>query len=470
MRLLVAALSVLGRAAASPHPRRRARPGGRTRRTWPTPTAGSPARAASCRTRRTSRRSSPPPRSSTSASCSPRSPRRPGSSLTAGNLVPGWNVGNPLRAGWNGTRGVSTKVAFTNRYGALLRGTVYRPLRRRARPLHRASALTRPLPRRRAHRGVDPGLRGHVRVARPGPRRARVRRAHLRRAGPGHQRDAAARGVAAAPGHAALLQPARLRRRRRRSSSATSRPAPWTPSTSSPRRRVTTTPTSRSRARAPTSPYNPFWRSFDRSRDRDADGSRSPDQDRDHRPLAGRHRGLPGAGAPTAGSPPSSPSTSSASAGTDPEGARARGAVGVLLRAHSPAADRPPEPAPRARRPAFDAVARRPASTRCSSCPAPRRTWSTPTSRWCCRPAATGRTSPAPTSSAGSTATSRTARPTPLLATSFRYLEPVGNKHLGAGRPSERGDLLSSSYCSAYSLRDRPRRTPRTGTSRDVGC
>jgi hypothetical protein len=48
--------------------------------------------------------------------------------LSAGNVFPGWNVGNPLRAGWNGTRGVAQKVAFTNRYGALLRGTVYRPL------------------------------------------------------------------------------------------------------------------------------------------------------------------------------------------------------------------------------------------------------------------------------------------------------------------------------------------------------
>lgn len=47
--------------------------------------------------------------------------------LTAGNLVPGWNVGNPLRAGWNGTRGVSKKISFLNRYGALLRGTVYAP-------------------------------------------------------------------------------------------------------------------------------------------------------------------------------------------------------------------------------------------------------------------------------------------------------------------------------------------------------
>ena len=53
-------------------------------------------------------------------------PTRP--ALNAGNLFPGWNVGNPLRAGWNGTRGLMHKVAFTNRYGALLRGTVYRPL------------------------------------------------------------------------------------------------------------------------------------------------------------------------------------------------------------------------------------------------------------------------------------------------------------------------------------------------------
>lgn len=52
-------------------------------------------------------------------------PTRP--SATAGAWFPGWNVGNPLRAGWNGTRGISKRVAFTNRYGALLRGTVYRP-------------------------------------------------------------------------------------------------------------------------------------------------------------------------------------------------------------------------------------------------------------------------------------------------------------------------------------------------------
>jgi dienelactone hydrolase len=48
--------------------------------------------------------------------------------ITPGNVFPGWNVGNPLRAGWDGSRGRSRDVAFTNRHGALLRGTVYRPL------------------------------------------------------------------------------------------------------------------------------------------------------------------------------------------------------------------------------------------------------------------------------------------------------------------------------------------------------
>jgi len=53
------------------------------------------------------------------------SPTRP--ALTPGNVFPGWNVGNPLRAGWEESRGRIKRVAFTNRYGALLRGTVYRP-------------------------------------------------------------------------------------------------------------------------------------------------------------------------------------------------------------------------------------------------------------------------------------------------------------------------------------------------------
>lgn len=53
-------------------------------------------------------------------------PLRP--AVTPGQLVPGWNVGNPLRAGWDGTRGRATEVSFTNRYGALLHGTVWAPL------------------------------------------------------------------------------------------------------------------------------------------------------------------------------------------------------------------------------------------------------------------------------------------------------------------------------------------------------
>ncbi len=52
-------------------------------------------------------------------------PTRP--ALTPGNVFPGWNVGNPLRAGWEESRGRVREVAFTNRYGALLRGHVYRP-------------------------------------------------------------------------------------------------------------------------------------------------------------------------------------------------------------------------------------------------------------------------------------------------------------------------------------------------------
>ena len=50
-------------------------------------------------------------------------PTRP--ALTPGLAVPGWNSGNPYRAGWDGTRGEITPVSFTNRYGALVRGDVF---------------------------------------------------------------------------------------------------------------------------------------------------------------------------------------------------------------------------------------------------------------------------------------------------------------------------------------------------------
>ncbi|WP_197022372.1 alpha/beta hydrolase family protein [Candidatus Blastococcus massiliensis] len=53
-------------------------------------------------------------------------PNRP--ALTPGQLVPGWNSGNPYRADWDGTRGEMTPISFPNRYGALLQGTVFAPL------------------------------------------------------------------------------------------------------------------------------------------------------------------------------------------------------------------------------------------------------------------------------------------------------------------------------------------------------
>jgi hypothetical protein len=65
--------------------------------------------------------------------------------LTPAMAVPGWNVGNPLRAGWNGTRGRSRPVAFTNRFGALLRGTVYAPLEN-ARDPYTGAQLRAPYP------------------------------------------------------------------------------------------------------------------------------------------------------------------------------------------------------------------------------------------------------------------------------------------------------------------------------------
>ncbi len=48
--------------------------------------------------------------------------------LTPAMVVPGWNVGNPLRRGWAGKRGIRQRVAYTNRYGALIRGDVFAPL------------------------------------------------------------------------------------------------------------------------------------------------------------------------------------------------------------------------------------------------------------------------------------------------------------------------------------------------------
>ena len=70
-------------------------------------------------------------------------PTRP--ALTPGNLFPGWNAGNPLRAGWDGTRGRMEKVAWTNRDGALIRGDVFAP-RKRARDPYTKKKLKGPFP------------------------------------------------------------------------------------------------------------------------------------------------------------------------------------------------------------------------------------------------------------------------------------------------------------------------------------
>src|SRR3954449_6948995 len=48
--------------------------------------------------------------------------------LDPGQLVPGWNGGNPYRANWSGQRGLMQQVRYTNRYGALVTGDVFAPL------------------------------------------------------------------------------------------------------------------------------------------------------------------------------------------------------------------------------------------------------------------------------------------------------------------------------------------------------
>jgi len=65
--------------------------------------------------------------------------------ITPGNVFPGWNGGNPLRRGWTGTRGLRVPVAYTNRYGALIRGNVFAPLPG-ARDPYSGRRLRRPYP------------------------------------------------------------------------------------------------------------------------------------------------------------------------------------------------------------------------------------------------------------------------------------------------------------------------------------
>ena len=84
------------------------------------------------------------------------SPAHP--AITPGNVFLAGTSANPLRAGWDGSRGVSRPVSFENRYGALC-GHRHRPLDG-AHDLHRRAAHPA-VPRRGDHRGAPcraPGM------------------------------------------------------------------------------------------------------------------------------------------------------------------------------------------------------------------------------------------------------------------------------------------------------------------------
>jgi len=67
------------------------------------------------------------------------------SALDPGQLVPGWNSGNPYRYDWAGKRGLMVPVSYTNRYGALIQGDVFAPLPG-ARDPYTGKQLRRPYP------------------------------------------------------------------------------------------------------------------------------------------------------------------------------------------------------------------------------------------------------------------------------------------------------------------------------------
>src|SRR3954463_1600015 len=79
--------------------------------------------------------------------------------LDPGQWFPGWNQGNANRQNWAGNRGVEVPVAFTNRYGALLRGDVYAPLPG-ARDPYTGRRLRRPYPGVVITTGSIPGAEG----------------------------------------------------------------------------------------------------------------------------------------------------------------------------------------------------------------------------------------------------------------------------------------------------------------------
>lgn len=65
--------------------------------------------------------------------------------LSGGNLVPGWNAGNPYRSGWAGTRGRRQAVHFAAADGAVLTASLFAPLPH-ARDPYTHRPITYPLP------------------------------------------------------------------------------------------------------------------------------------------------------------------------------------------------------------------------------------------------------------------------------------------------------------------------------------
>src|SRR5258707_12252567 len=62
-----------------------------------------------------------------------------------GQWFPGWNSGNWYRIGWAGKRGVQIPIDFTNRYGSLLHGYAWGPLKGAKDP-YTGKALKPPFP------------------------------------------------------------------------------------------------------------------------------------------------------------------------------------------------------------------------------------------------------------------------------------------------------------------------------------
>ncbi len=379
------------------------------------------------------------------------SPNHP--AVTPGNLVPGWNVGNPLRAGWNGTRGVAEQVAFTNGTARCCAAPSTSRCRTRATPT-RASVAPRRSPGVVVTEGSVQGSEGMYEwLAEDLAERGYVVLTYdVQGQGTSETFPHQDGPVAGFP----FCDP-----------TATPAPGEMTGCPGVPSQQLSNFVVGTEAALDFfTSRRNPFRGAFDRSPDRHpftpgrttriaivghsmGAAAVSKVQGTDDRVATvvaldkltgpGSSGALDGSGnVPTV---PALAVQSEYGFTVTPwfmSGGSSLTPAAAARTARTRCASGPPGTTRGAGR----------ASTRCSSYPGRRRTWSTPTSRSCCRPAATARTSPASTCSAGwPLPQAPPARP--LLARSFRYLEPVGNDEWKPVR-LHRDQLLSFYYCSAY--------------------